>query len=275
MIVLKHIKLLEINLDPFFKETELQNPDGLPITIPARSVLWTDQDDLNGFPIYESASLDYVRPQEVSDGYYDLVSTPLLDERNAAKESKKTPPSEIQSRVFHIVLFHRDKVTGEAFQYDFDEEKIIEKLTSSRVNYQFGIATHSCDIYTDKEVQKEIKDLTARYRSTGQTDEGGLEDYLRLHRKIFKGNQKPIHTHAVIRNEKTDAKGGHVNMRLASLAKRLGIPESCIQQKFDNSARGGTDGFIDAIRYLTHDTVEAAEDGKYQYPDDIRTVNFD
>ncbi len=275
MIIQENLKILLINNDNHFKETEFQNPDGLPITIPARSIMWSDYNDDNGHPVYEFGALDYIRPVDKGEGLYDLESTPALDQKNAAKQNKKAVSSDLQSRVFHIVLKRRDSITGEIFEYPFDEQTYIDKLSNDKVSYQYGIATHNCDLYQEEDEKKEIRMLTERYRSSGSTDEGGLEDYLSLQRKIFKGNQKPRHIHIAIRNEKTDSKGGHTNMRLPSLAKKLGLPEFCFQKKHDNTQKGGTDGFIDAIRYLTHDTVEAVENGKYQYPDDIRTVNFD
>lgn len=272
MVIQENLRLLLINEDPFFKETEYQNPNGIRITIPARSVMFSDYNDDNGYPVYEFASLDYIRPVAKGDGIYDLVSTPLLDERYAAK---REDTSDRQARVFHLVIKRRNSITGEMFPYAFSESSIREKLDSDRVSYQYGIATHKCDLYLEEDENEEIRTLTNRYRASGSTDEGGLDDYLRLHRKIFAGNQKPAHIHAVIRNESTDNRGNHNNMRLSALSKKLGIPKSCFQSKFDNSDRGGSDGFIDGIRYLTHETDKAIEDGKYQYPESIRTVNFD
>ncbi len=272
MIIQENIRLLLINEDPFYKETEYQNPNGIRITIPARSVMFSDYNDDNGYPVYEFASLDYVRPEHKGEGLYDLVSTPLLDERNA---SKREDTSDKQARVFHMVIKRRNSITGEIFPYVFSESSIRERLDSDRVSYQYGMATHNCDLYLKEDENEEIRVLTNRFRASGSTDEGGLDDYLRLHRRIFAGNQKPIHIHMVIRNESTDNRGNHNNMRLSALSRKLGIPKSCFQSKFDNSDRGGTDGFIDAIRYLTHETDKALADGKYQYPDSIRTVSFD
>lgn len=181
MVIQENIRLLLINEDPFYKETEYQNPNGIRITIPARSVMFSDYNDDNGYPVYEFASLDYVRPEHKGEGLYDLVSPPLLDERNT---SKREDTSDKQARVFHMVIKRRNSITGEIFPYVFSESSIREKLDSDRVSYQYGMATHNCDLYLKEDENEEIRVLTNHFRASGSTDEGGLDDYLRLHRRI-------------------------------------------------------------------------------------------
>ncbi len=275
MIIQENIKILMINDDPYYKETTYQNRNGKNIIIPARSVMFNDYDDMDGYPVYEFASLDYITPEVVDQDrqVYNLIANPNLEEKI---QNRKETCSETQSRVAHISIKYRDSVTGEIFPYAYDEVILQERLSSSKMRYEWGIAEHTCDLYQPKDEADEIEKLRKEYRKTHSSDDSGLDDYIKLYQKIFAGNNKPRHIHALVRKEEKGADGKRKKMRLSSLARELGIPEFCIMKVYDNSDKSrGTDGFLDGIAYLTHNTSAAINDGKYIYPDSIVTASFD
>lgn len=279
MIISESVKILQVNEtnEPIVSDIIYNDKK---ITIPAKSILFTEWIGIDGEPLYEICDMDYVDIMEDND-IYILVSTPLLDEEITRRIS--TIPNEPDycnsfkkidgSRVFHIVQQYRNSRTGEVLPHDYTlfEDALKKRSTID----EFVIAINERDIYTTDDERKHINQLRAEYAKMSDTSENGLDIYILRHQKIFAGNPKPPHLHIPIRTKK-GKDGKRLPLKVELLAKWLGISPSCCKYVIDNTQNGGDDGFLDAVKYPCHRDDKSQLLGKTYYDDDIYVAaNFD
>lgn len=276
MIISESVKILGINetnepmvSDIIYNDTK--------IVIPANSFLFTELIGIDDEPIYELCDLNYTQINNVGsdeEAIFQLSSTELLDAEIANRIS--TIPEHIDycdnfsnvkgSRVLHIVQHYRNARTGEKLQHDWRIFR--DELEKRSTVGEYVIYVHERDVYTREDVKKHLSQLRKEYARLSDTSENGLDEYIKLHQKIFEGNPKSPHIHIPIRGKLgNDGKRQPISADL--VAKWLNISPSCCKYVIDNSVKGGDDGFLDAIDYGDHADEKSQLLGKTLYDESV------
>lgn len=166
----------------------------------------------------------------------------------------------MRARIFNIVQFHQNPKTGEDF--DFNEEKAIERLKSKKSFTEWAVITHTLDTYSIEDEDRHIASLTKLFKRQSAGEESSIElvDYIKANQYIFANAPKPIHTHIVIRTTSAiDTK---------TVADWLGIPEQMID------VPKGRGAFADCLFYLCHESEKEQAKGKHVYERSLVKANF-
>lgn len=123
---------------------------------------------------------------------------------------------------------------------------------------------HDRDSYTEKEVKDINKrldnDIQALKDANAWTQE--KEDELQA-KKVVVGEHKPDHWHILLDFGKTPRS-------VASIATMFHTIPSMVEQ-----VRGGKKGYASMLAYLTHITLQAMDDGKFEYdPSEVKGLQF-
>lgn len=169
-------------------------------------------------------------------------------------------------RIFNIMQYEVNPITGEDLH--FNETNIISAL-SHKTFREWAYTYHDKDKYTladettDRErLSHEFDELSKRKPKT--MAKIGKEKYIEKNLVKRAGTMKPLHWHITVRCDNA--------IEISDVAKWFGVSEN-----FVDVPKGyrGRDGFIDCIRYQTHEDEKQIALGKYRYPDEQIKSNFD
>lgn len=145
----------------------------------------------------------------------------------------------ITSRLFTIVQFERNPVTGESLNFTVDN---IKEGLSRKTIKEYAYVLHDKDVWTQDAFDYHVQ-------------ENGDEPEWQV------GDVKERHWHINIKCSPA--------MDIQTIANWFGVPVQCIRIK------KGHGTFLDCVEYLTHEHKAQQLLGKYRYPDEEIVANFD
>lgn len=169
-------------------------------------------------------------------------------------------------RVFNIMQYEINPITGEDLH--FNETNIISAL-SHKTFREWAYIYHDKDTYSQKDEDADRDRLSKEFDELSKQNPEIMENiskdsYIEQNLVKRKGELKPSHWHVVGRCDNA--------VEISDVARWFGVPENMIDIP---RGRRGRDGFIDCVRYLTHEDEAQIAQNKYRYPDEEVKANFD
>ena len=149
------------------------------------------------------------------------------------------------------------------FSSDLDHtslEVIMEGVSHKSIT-KWAYVLHDKDVYTKEDVEKEIARLKKEYKKCHNALMITEEEYIATHAKAKIGALKNKHWHVALYCDSA--------VSADTIAKWFGLPTNMLE--FPK----GRGAFMECVEYLTHEAEKQQALGKYRYPDEEVTANFD